>query len=427
MKRLVPNRIPAATLVAAAIALLAPRPAAAIIDSLFGCRPSPSGPLFLHAGKSTTVTVKGGGTDLVQRVSETGLTGVHIRIGDRKHGIGSSVNLEVRVEPGIRHGDEGRIRLHYPIGEDSFPVKLVGRSTVRSMSVEGVTPVDGRHVLDLNRDYVLVLRGSNLDILDPDDKLDASGGTVSLALVSRSEAEVRLRMRASAKRGYTIEPDDVRESKCSAPNIEGSTTLRLFFGFDPADTPAAGGGTPGSGSSSGSGRPPVVSSPSNPNLLPVRLFPERPLLRKINSLPSVMVPIALCGNLRNDEEGVRQIPAFEWGVSNTNVADVTTAFQVQLVNGATGAVLATETLPSLARGQSRTFSNWPGRPASVRLVRVVESRLSEYDNSPGCYVVKSEASRVVLDPRPILIRVDPTGAVGEGDRTRELDNDLRIN
>src|SRR4029079_16883245 len=98
-----------------------------------------------------------------------------------------------------------------------------------------------------------------------------------------------------------------------------------------------------------------------PNLLPVMLFPERPLLRKINTLSSIMVPITLCGNLGNDEEGDRPLPDFEWGVSNTNEVDVTTAFDVQLVDGNANRTLASQRIPSLPKNEMRTFKNWPGR------------------------------------------------------------------
>ena len=321
-----------------------------------------------------------------------------------------------------RHGDQGRVRLKYPLGEDSFPIKVVQRMTVTSISIEDVTPTDGRYVLELNRDYIVVFKGTNAEHYEAPGDLPGLFNNVRSSFVSRSGDTVRLRIRSGTRRGYTIEPPNLRGDGCYALLMEGSASARVFFGFDPSDrtAPAPGAGT---GPAPGSGRPPTVSGPTQTNLLPVRLFPERPLLRKINTLSSVMVPIALCGSLGNDEEGDRPLPDFEWGVSNTDF-DVTTPFQVQLVNGATGATLATQTVPAIPRGDHRTFRNWAGRPANVRLVRVVARLLRDYDNSPGCYVAKSAAPGVTLDPRPILIRVDTTNAVPEG--SRENDNELRI-
>lgn len=113
----------------AAALLLASTPAVATIDSIEGgCRPGGSGPVFLFAGHKVELTVKGTGVDFIQRVEDTGLGGVSVRIMNKGGGLGTFVKLEVTVKGGARDGDKGRIRFKYPLGEDSFEVKLVGES-----------------------------------------------------------------------------------------------------------------------------------------------------------------------------------------------------------------------------------------------------------------------------------------------------------
>lgn len=417
-----PAAAPVAAVLFISTLFAAAPPAHATISSIDGgCRVSPGGPIAIRAGRQTRITVKGTGVDLVQSVADTGLGGVRVEIGDRTHGLGSSVELRITVDAGIRHGDEGRIRLRYPVGEDSFPVKLVAEATIRGMSVEGVTPDDRhRNVLDLNRDYTLVLRGSNLTLLSPPSRV----GIVSVSVVSRSADEARLQIRSGTDRFQHIDPRDLEKTGCGEVNVTGEAGINLLFGTPrptPTRTPAPPAATP----TARQVTPTATPAPRTTNLLPVMLFPERPLLRKINTLSSIMVPIALCGTLGNDEEGDKPLPAFEWGVSNTNDADVATPFDIQLVDGASGRTLATERLTQLPRGQFRTFSNWPGRPATIRVVRVVARLLRDYDNSPGCYLAKPGASSVPLDPRPILIRVDTGNTVPEGNR--ENDNELSRN
>ena len=416
-----PHRPTTYLLVAASLALASARPATAIIDSVTGCRTSPNGPVVVFAGRTAELVVKGGGVDLATGVEDTGVGGVTVALGERKHGIGSTIEVRITVRSDARHGDAGRVRLKYPLGEDSFPIKVAQRMTVSSISIEDVRPTDGRYLLDLNRDYTLVFRGTNAEHYEAPSDLPGLANNVRSSFLSRSGDTVRLRIRSGVKRGYTIEPQNLRGSGCDALLMEGTVTARVAFGIDPSErqAPAPGAGAPPLPPV----RPPTTGGATQTNLLPVRLFPERPLLRKINTLSSVMVPIALCGNLGNDEEGDRPLPDFEWGVSNTDF-DVTTPFQIQLVNGQTGATLATQTVPAVPRGDHRSFRNWPGRPATVRLVRVVSRLLRDYDNAPGCYVAKSVAASVTLDPRPILIRVDTTNAVPEGNR--ENDNELRI-
>lgn len=409
-------------LAAATFALSWTPPANAIIDSVTGCRTPASGPVAVYAGgRAGNYVVAGGGVDLATGVEDTGVAGVTVRLGERKHGTGSTIEVQITASASARHGDQGRVRLKYPLGEDSFPIKVVQRMTVTSISIEDVRPTDGRYILDLNRDYTLVFRGTNAEHYEAPGDLPGLFNNVRSSFLSRSGDTVRLRIRSGTKRGYTIEPSNLRGDGCYALRMEGSASARVFFGFDPSENrpPAPGAGVPPPPPV----RPPTTGGATQTNLLPARLFPERPLLRKINTLSATMVPIALCGNLGNDEEGDRPLPDFEWGVSNTDF-EVTTPFQVQLVNGATGATLATQTVPGIPRGDLRTFRNWPGRPASVRLVRVVARLLKDYDNAPGCYVAKSAASSVTLDPRPILIRVDTGSAVPEG--SRENDNELRI-
>jgi hypothetical protein len=167
--------------------------------------------------------------------------------------------------------------------------------------------------------------------------------------------------------------------------------------------------------------PPSSTRPALPNLLPSVVFPSRPLIRKINNLQSIMIPAAFCAGLANNEEREVAVPDFEWAVTNAGAA-VNSPFS-STVGGATP--LATQQLPGIPQNDIRTFRNWPGRPARIRVVKVTgPPLLGEYQNSVGCYLPNATASRVPLDPRPINIMVDSATQITE---SNEPDNLLPVN
>lgn len=212
-------------------------PAAAVVNSIAGaCRPGGSGPVFLHAGTSTELIVKGPGVALATSVEATGLRGV--AIADPDVTLGGGKKFTVIVDRDIRHGDAGSIRLKYVAGEDSVPVRLVAAVAVRSMSIDGVTPAGGKYTLDTQRDFTLVLRGAGLSAYTPPDGIGLPGQVgvtlpVRLSLLSRTgDEEVRLRVRGLAAMQIVVNASVLRGTgfpSCSTPHVDAASAVTLSF------------------------------------------------------------------------------------------------------------------------------------------------------------------------------------------------------
>lgn len=150
-----------------------------------------------------------------------------------------------------------------------------------------------------------------------------------------------------------------------------------------------------------------------------------PLLRKINLKAATMIPSSYCAGIPFDRETEVDVPPFDWGVANDDRSAVNQAFAVTLLGGtSSGMSLATQTVQSIPRAGMRIFRNWPRRPTRVTVIHVTDANerfATEYDRTPGCYIPTALVRTVVLDPKPLVIRVD------DGDRIAErveTDNDL---
>ncbi len=169
-----------------------------------------------------------------------------------------------------------------------------------------------------------------------------------------------------------------------------------------------------------------IVSGSGSNLLPVRLFPERPLLRRIGGLgPNVMLPIGLCTGLDNDARGEVAVPPLVWGVSSAG--DDAASARAELRDAASGAVLSAFDAGRVAgNSAAATRENYPGRPARIAVVNVTGSLLPSFGNQAGCFL-DPDVAAPRLDPDFLLV-VDPNTAVSEGPdaATAELDNELRF-
>lgn len=165
-----------------------------------------------------------------------------------------------------------------------------------------------------------------------------------------------------------------------------------------------------------------VGAGSGANLLPARLFPERPTLRRIGGLgANVMIPGGFCAGLGNDARGQANVPALVWGVSSAG-GDVASA-RVELRDDASGRVLSS--FDSRVEGNSAavTRENYPGRPTRVAVVNVTGALMRDFGNQAGCFLDPA-VSAPPLDPAFRLV-VDPGNAVNEGpDSGAELDNEL---
>lgn len=168
-----------------------------------------------------------------------------------------------------------------------------------------------------------------------------------------------------------------------------------------------------------------VVGASAPNLLPVQLFGERPLLRRIGGLgDSTMVPMGLCATLGNNEAREVAVPELTWGITSAR-ADAPSA-RVELRDAANNAVLSSfDSGPQTANSAAVTRSNYAGRPERVRVVNVTGGDVMvAYGNQAGCFLDK-DAAAPRLDPAAFLLVVDTQNTVAEG-TDAELDNELRF-
>lgn len=377
-----------------ALVLLAALRAEAVIDKVeFACRPSSSGPVILHAGGRTSPVVYGFGVDLATKVEEPGLTGVSARVAARRGGVGSNVTLDVDVSSSARHGDTGKLRLVYPLGQDELPVKVVGGIRVTSMSVDGVEPRNGRFILDLNRDYTLVVRGSDLDRLDVTRPL---GDDVTFRIASKSESEARLTFRSGTRRGYTLEARDLSRGDCAAPRTSGSATAPLFFGFEPN---AGGGGAPVGGAppTGGGVRVGGGGSTEKPDLEPL------PFARFFNGT----ITTDFCNGLAAVQTRVSRQPDLTFGVRNNSRVATTNTFVVRLV-GADGRTLREETVRGLEAFQLREFTF--ARPENRICVQKGAGAGDTVCRRCG---LDGSQQIPIWDDRGIKVIVDATGQVDE--------------
>ena len=167
----------------------------------------------------------------------------------------------------------------------------------------------------------------------------------------------------------------------------------------------------------------VIVSGSGSNLLPARLFPERPLLRRIGGLgANVMVPISLCAGLGNDARGQVQVPPLTWGMSSAG-SDVANA-RAELRDDASGRVLSSFDARVPGNAAPVTRENYPGRPTRISVVNVTSALMRDFGNQAGCFLDPAVPAPA-LDPAFRLV-VDPANAVGEGPdaATGEADNEL---
>lgn len=299
---------------------------------------------------------------------------------------------------------EMRIRLSRPAfgGRDSDEITvdvLSGDAYLEPRSYSAV----------VNQPKTLRLEGKSLNLLE---LTDAAGAGAEIVEQTSERATVRLTFTSTG----TMSLENVVRFAGARPRLN---ELMEWPTVSVTRAAAAGGGVnAGVGGPIGGGR---STQSSEPNLTPAHLFGNRPLLRKINNFRQIEVPGTFCASHGNNEEREVDVPPFEWGVSNDNRSDVQTPFTVQLIDGSSGTVLATQQMNALREGRTESFRNWPNRPSRIRVVKVTGPPLmAQYGNATGCYLVSS----VALDPRPIIIRVDAGGSVTE---RVENDNDLPVN
>lgn len=167
-----------------------------------------------------------------------------------------------------------------------------------------------------------------------------------------------------------------------------------------------------------------------PNLLPALVTPTvltRALGATISTTRGGMVAVNnfFCANLAANVVTTVNVPKLTWGVSGVNIEAVNTRFDTQLLDADANRVLDTLTLPLGFPANTPLVQrdNYPGRATTLRVVRDPRFQLGAAQQTTiGCFT--EPGSTPTLDPKTLLIRVDPDNRIDEG--SRENDNDLRF-
>ena len=173
-------------------------------------------------------------------------------------------------------------------------------------------------------------------------------------------------------------------------------------------------------------------NPSIPNLAPYVATPRvvtRPLTGEVIPTPNggmVRIDPFFCSGLSStpDIETTVDVPPLVWGVIGTNIELANVAFDVELRNADTNAVLSTLNLPQgfPANTPLVQTENYPGRPSSLRVI--LNPRFqdgSAIRTIAGCFT--EPGSEQQLDPN-MVIRVDSNNTINEGEG--ENDNELPL-
>lgn len=214
--------------------------------------------------------------------------------------------------------------------------------------------------------------------------------------------------------------------------VAAGTTGHLRIGSGiviPVTTTARRPTPPPSSGGSGSPRrnPPTFGAAANPDLLPVFGGNTQQLIRRIGGLgPNVMIPITFCSRLGLNQASTVPVPDLVWGVSSARAA--ASSVRVQLKDMASGAVLSAFDSGALAANSAAvTRSNYPGRPATLRVVNVTGgATMQQYGNQAGCFLDRNAPAQR-LDPalNQLRLEVDAAAAVDEG-KDGEANNGLQI-
>jgi hypothetical protein len=192
------------------------------------------------------------------------------------------------------------------------------------------------------------------------------------------------------------------------------------------------GGNPGSGSIGSGGGGVRVENPSTPNLAPNVAAPyvlTRPLTGEVVATPDggmMRLNSFFCAALSSTPNRVASVnvPDLVWGVLGSDIEAATVAFDVQLIDADSNAVLSTLNLPQgfPANTPLVQTENYPGRLSTLRVILNPRFQIgSAIQTFEGCFTEPGSAQS--LDPR-LLVRVDPDNRIDEGER--ENDNELPL-
>ena len=221
---------PGLVALSALLALAAAGPAAATVD-FFGSETRCAGIGFnrgetypLFRGRKVVLTVSGFAVDNAKEVQLSSLAGVHAKVTSRRHGPGSSIDIELSVDADASLGD-GEIRLRYDVevaGFDRVKARVFDLPQVDSFSVDAAPGVSQTgqtqgSALAFNlvpgNLYTLVLKGKSLLDLRPRSPFASQGRFTEVSVLSASDAELKVRFKPVLLGSATIDRDNFRVEK----------------------------------------------------------------------------------------------------------------------------------------------------------------------------------------------------------------------
>lgn len=187
--------------IAAFFLLSACLPASAVIDRIeqAGCptrRPNETITLRNAPNGPDRLWVYGLGVDFASRVTVTGIERVTAMIVRRRGGLGSAVEVRFSIPPDVRDGDEGRVTLHYPLGEDTFRIRTLSRPQVRSIEIDKTKLVsEPFYTIRVGDEHTFTVTGTDLANVTfrPSEEMRAA---TSFRVESQDDGRMRIRFRA---------------------------------------------------------------------------------------------------------------------------------------------------------------------------------------------------------------------------------------
>ena len=314
------------------------------------------------------------------------------------------VELDLQVQANAPPGNAKLVLHYFGGGRGEYNLVIVRGSRADAVDAVDISDTDDQ----------IVIHGTRLDRLE--NQLSSNLG--SFTRIGQNSTTL-----IAAPSHRTCQPAQVDLRVLLAANSACHLEVPFFSVIRDPDCPPSGGpphpypGPP----------PPPVSKP---NLLPALASPlvlSRPLGNEIATTRGGMFQVNMffCSGLPVNSATTVNVPKLSWGVQGVNIEAANMRFAVQLLDTDSNRVLDTLTLPLGFPANTPLVErdNYPGRAGTIRVILDPRfQRGSTQQTVVGCFT--DPGNRQTLDPKNLLIRVDPDNSIDEGNR--ENDNDLRF-
>lgn len=423
--------------IAVVLMLLGSLPALAIIDKIEVTQFSPgfmeyqpNETIPVAQGRDRTFRVSGGGTDLASKIEVSGSGIADCPITGRKGGFGSYIEFRCTVQSNAT-ANVRTVTIKYPLGEDTFRIEVMKVGTVSKIEYEPDLTVANTSFgtigsstsnrlptnnLPRNQEITLVITGTKLSNVVLHKYMDYTEGEV-LPGATETECKIRVKFTVGGSRTILLVDKDAGERVVPKEffTYKGSPSSNGINVFVQTSTTTGGGGTftgvtgglVGGGTSSST----FLDVAPRANMLNIfrRLSNFAPFT--IGGTTFLTVNSQHCQGMTANQSREITIPDLTWGVTNVGTQAINQQFDIVL-RTATGTILDTKTVTSLAPGATQNFT-FQREKSQVR-VRTRSDR-------QGCFITASDAPDFYFEDGAFSVLVDSTGALGE-DTTRRANN-----